>query len=243
MIRAVLLDAHGTLVTLEPPAPALQNRLRGRFGVEVTLEQAEDAIAAEIAYYRAHLGEGSDEARVADLRGRCAEVLRRALPPSDALAAVGRQAMTSLLLESLTFRAYPDAAPALRALRAAGVRLVVASNWDASLQDTLSSVGLARLLDGVVSSAAYGAAKPDPRLFEAALAIAGAGPHEALHVGDRIDEDVAGARAAGVEPVLIVRDGRSGRALHSAPGPVFPITIASLTELPQLLADRLAPLR
>src|SRR5688572_29706731 len=56
--RAVLLDALGTLVHFEPPAPLLRAGLRERLGVEVTAEAAEAAIRDEIAYYRAHLHEG-----------------------------------------------------------------------------------------------------------------------------------------------------------------------------------------
>ena len=62
-------------------------------------------------------------------------------------------------------------------------------------------------LDGVVTSAAVGARKPDPAMFEAALEIAGCSADEALHVGDTPAEDVAGAQAAGIRALLIDRDG------------------------------------
>ena len=71
----------------------------------------------------------------------------------------------------------------------------------------LARVGLADDLDGVVTSAAVGARKPDPRMFEAALEVAGCAADEALHVGDTPTEDVAGARAAGIRALLIDRDG------------------------------------
>ncbi len=78
---AILLDALGTLVALEPPAPRLRAELAQRFGLEVSEEEAARAIAAEIAYYRAHLDEGRDEAESARRSaGACAEVLRSALP-------------------------------------------------------------------------------------------------------------------------------------------------------------------
>ena len=77
--RAVLLDALGTLVHFEPPAPLLRSVLRERLGVEVTAEAAEAAIRDEIGYYRAHLHEGRDPASLADLRRRSAEAMRPAL--------------------------------------------------------------------------------------------------------------------------------------------------------------------
>jgi putative hydrolase of the HAD superfamily len=221
--RALLLDALGTLVRLEPPAPALRAELAARFGVAVSAEQAGRALAAEIAYYREHLQDGRDEASLRALRGRCAEVLRAALPGSRALAATRPDELTEALLASLRFSAFEDAGPALQAARERGLRLVVASNWDVSLPEVLRRVGLLDRLDGVVTSAGVGARKPDPRVFVEALHRAGVAPAEAVHVGDSPAEDVEGARAAGVRPVLLARDRR--------PGPAGVPTIASLAEL------------
>jgi putative hydrolase of the HAD superfamily len=208
--RVVLLDALGTLVALEPPAPHLRRLLAERLGVEVTDEQARAAIAAEIAHYREHFWSGRDAEAVATLRADCAEVLRRALPPSPALAAIPTAEMTRLLLGALRFRAFPEVPAVLAEARRRSVRLVVVSNWDASLPDVLERVGLAPSLDGVVASAAVGAAKPSPEIFAAGLAVAGASAEEAIHVGDTFADDVEGARGAGIAAILIARDGSSG---------------------------------
>ena len=77
---AVLLDALGTLVELEPPAPRLRAELARELGIEISRPRPQRAIEAEIAYYRAHLDEGRDPASLASLRRACAEALRRALP-------------------------------------------------------------------------------------------------------------------------------------------------------------------
>jgi len=213
LTRALLLDAHGTLVELEPPAPALRRVAAERLGVELTPEQAQAAIAAEIRYYRAHLGEGRDPASVDALRGRCAEELRTALAAEQLLDGIGADVLTEALLASLVFRPYPDAVPALRAARARGIRVVVASNWDASLRDTLGALGFGDCLDGVVTSAEVGAPKPARAVFERALELAGGvSPDRALHVGDSLEEDIAGARAAGIPAVLVARDGRQAPA-------------------------------
>jgi putative hydrolase of the HAD superfamily len=81
-----------------------------------------------------------------------------------------------------------------------------------------------------VASAEVGAAKPDPAIFAHALALAGVGAEAAWHVGDSPDADVRGALAAGLQPVLVARDGASARVPDGVP------TIASLTELPELCA-------
>jgi putative hydrolase of the HAD superfamily len=224
-IRAITVDALGTLLELLPPAPRLQAALRERLGVEVSLEQAARAMKAEIGFYRGHLWMGRDAAGLAELRGRCAEVLREALDRPD----LELGALTETLLAAIRFEPFPDAVPALRELRAAGVKLVAASNWDVSLHEQLERTGLTPLLDGALSSAEVGAPKPDPEIFTRALALAGARPEEALHVGDDLEADVGGALAAGLEPVLIDRDG----SLAPPPGVR---RIASLAELPALCA-------
>jgi putative hydrolase of the HAD superfamily len=198
---AILLDALGTLVALEPPAPHLRAELARRFGLEVSEPQAEQAIGAEIAYYRAHLDEGRDAAALASLRRRCAGVLRSELPPAD----LELDPLVDALLASLRFTAFTDARPALVAARSRGQRLVVVSNWDVSLHGVLRTLALEPLLDGILTSAEAGARKPAPEIFKQALALAGAGPEQTVHVGDSLDEDVAGARNAGIEPVLIRR--------------------------------------
>jgi putative hydrolase of the HAD superfamily len=193
-VRAVLLDGMGTLVHLIPPAPALAQAL----GVD--LDTAERAFRAEVDYYLAHQLDGSDAAGLADLRRRAAQVLARE-------AGVREEGALDALMRSLQFEAFDDAAPALRELRARGLRLVVVSNWDCSLSEVLERVGLRELVDAVVVSAVVGAAKPDRAIFDAALAAAGCDASEAVHVGDSVEADVGGARAAGIRPLLLAREG------------------------------------
>jgi putative hydrolase of the HAD superfamily len=215
-IEAVLLDSFGTLVSMEPPAPRLASALG------VGLEAAERAFAAEISYYVEHHVEGRDAPSLSALRDRCAGVIQRSL----GLESVPLDEVREAMLDAIRFSAYPDAEPALRELRARGLRLVVASNWDCSLPEVLSQAGLASLVDGVVSSATVGAAKPEPALFEAALAVAGCAPGDAVHVGDSVSKDVEGASRAGVAAVLLDRDGGGGEAA---------VCITTLAELPGLI--------
>jgi putative hydrolase of the HAD superfamily len=205
--HALLVDGLGTLVALRPPAPALRQELALRYGVEVSEPEAARALAAEIAFYRGHMGEGRDRDSLAALRRRCAEVLLGALPHRDRLARHGIESITDTLLSSLRFEAYTDARSGLVRARARGARVVVVSNWDVSLLEVLELVGLAPLLDGVVTSAAVGAAKPAAAIFRHALALAGVAAGRALHVGDSLAEDVRGAQACGIAAVLLSRSG------------------------------------
>jgi putative hydrolase of the HAD superfamily len=194
--KAVLLDALGTLVELEPPFERLAAAIGG-----VSVERAERAMRAEMAYYRAHSHEGRDAASLAELRERSARVLSREL---------GVEVPVDTMMSAIRFRAYPDAEAALGELRDRGLRLVCVSNWDCSLGEVLADVGVADALDGVVASATAGARKPEPAIFELALDHAGCGPAEALAVGDTPEEDLEGAEAAGIRGLLIDRDGRAG---------------------------------
>jgi putative hydrolase of the HAD superfamily len=220
-VRAVLLDALGTLVELQPPAPRLRRLLR-ESGFDVTEETTAAGFAAEIAYYIDHHLEGSDPERLERLRDRCAEEMRRALDIPGLDHAMARRAM----LGSLEFTPYPDVLPALADLRERRLRLVVASNWDCSLPSWLESAGVLELVDGVVTSAEVGVAKPSPRVFQRALSVAGVEAGEALHVGDTADNDLKGAAAAGVRAVLLQREGDPPPGVE---------TIGSLRELRGLL--------
>jgi putative hydrolase of the HAD superfamily len=218
---AVLLDALGTLVELQPPAPRLRAQLASE-GFDVSEERAAAGFAAEISYYLDHHLEGSDRERLDDLRDRCARAMMEALDLPGLDHATARRAM----LGALEFTAFPDAAETLPALSARGHRLVVASNWDCSLPDWLGPTGLLDHVDGVVTSAAAGAAKPDPAVFRRALSLAGVDGGEAVHVGDSLDNDVAGARAVGIRAILVQRGGEPPAGVE---------TVRSLTELSALL--------
>jgi putative hydrolase of the HAD superfamily len=191
--RAVLLDALGTLVELEPPWMHLAEAL----GVEPD-ERLVGAVRAEMAYYRDHSHEGRDTESLADLRGRCAAVLSREL---------GREVTVQAMMSAIRFRAFPDAAPALAELRGLGLGLVCVSNWDVSLPEVLARCGLDGALDGVVTSAEVGVRKPDPAIFAPALELARCSAAEALYVGDTPAEDLEASRAAGIRALLIDRNG------------------------------------
>jgi putative hydrolase of the HAD superfamily len=219
--KAILLDALGTLIELQPPAPLLCEEFARRFNIPMPVPQAERAIAIEIAYYREHFDDGAGPEELLELRRRCVLAMHEELPPEA--EAVPVEDLTEALLASITFRIFPDVGFALGSARTRGVRLVVVSNWDVSLHDVLAQAGVSPLLHGVVTSAEYGARKPDPAIFAAALELAGVSASRAVHVGDSLEDDVAGARAAGIEAVLIRRDG--------SPGPAGTRTVKNLIDL------------
>lgn len=98
---------------------------------------------------------------------------------------------------------FADTKPALAALRARGFRLAVVSNANGTLHRMFARLGLTDSVDALFDSCDEGVEKPDPRFFELALHRVGATAATTVHVGDLFHVDVVGARAAGIEPVLL----------------------------------------
>lgn len=118
-------------------------------------------------------------------------------------------------------RVVPEAVEALRGLEAAGLALAIVSNSDGTLEGRLAAEGICQVGPGrgvsmavVIDSGAVGVAKPNPAIFAIALEATGVAPEAALHVGDAVGADVAGALAAGVRPVHLDPFGYCPDASH-----------------------------
>jgi putative hydrolase of the HAD superfamily len=110
---------------------------------------------------------------------------------------------------------YPETRPVLAALRDAGLRLVIVSNWDSTLPSLLGRLGLAEAVDEVVVSALVGVSKPARGIFDEAVRRAGVAHDEALHVGDSLSDDYHGARDAGLSSLLLDRRGRAWEGVEA----------------------------
>jgi HAD superfamily hydrolase (TIGR01509 family) len=190
-LDAVTVDAMGTIVELADPAPRLRSALRER-GVERDLDKVAAAFRAEVAYYLPRTLEGRDDETLADLGVRCTTVFLE-----HAGADLDAHEFAPAFLASIVFEPLPGAAAALGRLRDAGLALACVSNWDISLEGHLERASLAACFTAIVSSAEAGASKPDPTVFQVALARLGVPPERALHIGDA-DGDREGAAAAGL---------------------------------------------
>ncbi|KAJ2442970.1 Haloacid dehalogenase-like hydrolase domain-containing protein 3, partial [Coemansia sp. RSA 2424] len=86
-----------------------------------------------------------------------------------------------------------------------GIKLGVISNMDESAESVLRSLGIRRYFDFVLKSINVGVEKPDPKIFDMALAAVNVRPYDALHVGDSERLDYLPARSVGMEARLIDR--------------------------------------
>jgi putative hydrolase of the HAD superfamily len=190
-LDAVTVDGYGTLLQLTDPVPALQAALAER-DVDRPDADVARAFRAEVAHYRPRAVAGRDAASLAALRRECVAVFLSDL--GDPLEPDG---FVDAFMGALVFEEVPGASETLQRLRQRGLKLGVVANWDYALPEHLERLGLAALVDTVVTSARAGAAKPDPAIFVLALRELGVPADRALHVGDEpCDEE--GARAAGL---------------------------------------------
>jgi len=199
-LETLFLDAGGVLMN---PNFARVSDALARRGVQVA---AERLVAAEAHAKRALDVERTILATKDEDRGLLYfhEVLARAgvarsAATDDALAELGDYQRTHNLWE----RVPAEVPGALAALRALGLRLVVVSNANGTLEAHVARLGLTSLVDTILDSAVEGVEKPDPRLFRIALDRSGASPDTTVHVGDFYQVDVVGARAAGLRAVLV----------------------------------------
>jgi putative hydrolase of the HAD superfamily len=129
--------------------------------------------------------------------------------------------------EPSSWRLFPETLPTLAQLKARGIELGIISNFDSRLFSVMRGLGIAESFDTVTISSLARAAKPAPKIFRLALDKHAVDPEEALHVGDSVRDDVEGATKAGLQGVLLDRQGR-----HAEVG--IPM-IRSLDELLPLL--------
>jgi HAD superfamily hydrolase (TIGR01662 family) len=129
---------------------------------------------------------------------------------------------------------YPDAAPALRAVRAAGYRVGIAGNQPSSTDAILAMLDVA--LDFAVSSQTWGVHKPDPAFFARIADELRLPAGEIAYVGDRLDNDVEPATAAGMAAIFIRRGPWAWiEAGHDDP-PEAAASIDGLDELAEVLS-------
>jgi FMN phosphatase YigB (HAD superfamily) len=121
---------------------------------------------------------------------------------------------------------YPDALPCLAALRSGGVRVGAVGNTLTDAEDLLRDH-----VDLVGSSARWGVEKPAPAFFERIVSECGVEADEIAYVGDRVDNDIAPALAAGMRAVHV----RRGPWGHLHEPPPAALAIDSLDELPEAL--------
>lgn len=227
--RAVFFDAGGTLLRPHPSQDEVTRGVLAESGVHVDPGRLASALrAVNAAMFGAHGRSAPRWASEAAIREVWRDYYRSLF---DRLDLVWDESLGERIYERFGLAAswalYDDVLPTVRALAERDVVLGIVSDWGTALVEIVHAVGLSAHVGFAVVSAYAGSAKPDREVFQYALARAGVGPEQAVHVGDLYVTDVLGARGAGIEPILIDREGVLGF--------VDCVVVRSLTDIVGLL--------
>ena len=149
-----------------------------------------------------------------------------------------RQALRKMYSVTEThWKPEPDALSTLQILRGEGYRLGLISNAgdDEDVQTLIDNAGIRQFFEIIVTSAAQGIRKPNPRIFQLVLDFWELPPDRIVMVGDTLGADVLGARNAGIYSIWITRRANTPANLAHQDTIIPDATIATLAELPALL--------
>jgi putative hydrolase of the HAD superfamily len=208
MIKAVFFDLYHTLVRYEPPREELHAKALKDFGIEVKPEIfrrplviADEFIFKEIA--RSPLSQMSKKDKMALYARYQGILLKEAGIEASEQLALGSFGKVRQLDKKLVL--FDDVMPALTDLKGKGLILGLISNVERDILRLVDKLGLAPLLQVVMTSQDVGFNKPQPEIFQEALRQAGVQAPEAIYVGDQYQIDVVGANKAGMKGVLLDR--------------------------------------
>ncbi len=209
----VLLDVGDTLIGPRGSYGSIYAEVLADLGLELSGEQLDQGIRQAGLELRRQIPPGIDrfsffpggEAELWLRFARSSISLAAGRPIEDDFAVAALEGLRRVFKQPDAWVVYDDVRPTLDALRAQGCRLAVVSNWDSRLPGLLERLDLARYFEVIGVSHLEGVEKPDPALFLRVLERMGSTPDQALHVGNLPDEDLAGARAAGIDGLLVDR--------------------------------------
>lgn len=194
--KALLVDAVGTLVIPSQPMAQIYRQIGEKYGVEYS--EAEILKRYRWAYEQPWVR--SRLRYVNDGRPFWQHIVSSSTGCSDS------QYFEELYNYYTTEKAWhlcdPNAERVFNALRTAGVKLAVVSNFDTRLRPVLRALNCDHWFDAVAVSAEVEAEKPNPTIFLKACELLGVNPEDAVHVGDDRRNDIWGARDAGCDAWL-----------------------------------------
>ena len=212
MTKAVFFDWFNTLADYHPPRQNVQAKACRELGIEVDKQKLPPGILLADHYYieenlRSPVKQRSPQEQV-DLYIQMQRIVMRevGLSPSDKLALSIVQEVGKLFANR-SFTLFEDVPPGLEFLKERGLTVGIISNIEIDLLSVCQGLGIASLLDVIVTSQQVGSVKPHAPIFLAALEQAGVEASESVYVGDHYGTDVVGADKVGMQGVLLDRCG------------------------------------
>ena len=198
-LRAVLFDVDFTIARPGPElGPEGYRRLGERFGLELDPSRYGEAREKAVAGIKRHPELEHDE----EIWVAFTERIIRGMGGDADSAYDCAVEMTRAWEHAEHFELYEDALPVLDELRRHGLKLGLVSNTGRDLDAFVAHHGLE--VDAVLGSGSFGRTKPHPTIFQAVLGRLGVEPAAAAMVGDSIDDDIEGARSAGIETAFLL---------------------------------------
>ncbi len=212
-IRAISFDIHGTLIH-SPRLGEVYAEILGRHGIEVGSHEAFDTVRRAWQEFSCRRRPGQDlfASHPEGSKGFWFEFIDRVClllgkePASRFAKAELYQAFTG----PEPWEVFDEVPEVLADLHNKGIRMVVVSNWDDRLPTLLERLDLSRFFETIIFSAGVGVEKPFPAIFKRALQDLALPPQEVVHIGDRLQEDVEGARGVGMQSIHLLRDRDKG---------------------------------
>jgi putative hydrolase of the HAD superfamily len=194
MIRAVVFDLWQTLVPW-PQAESTRLRQSWADAFGVTLEEFNSHWYGDPEAYRRR-----ESGPLADALAETCAVFATSVPIDELIAARLAVTRTALVVR-------PDVERTLGDVRSRGYAIGLVSNCTEEVAIAWPDSPLAPLVDHAVFSATAGCMKPDARIYELACEGLSVGPSHCLFVGDGASDELRGAAAVGMTPVLFAEDG------------------------------------
>lgn len=209
--RVIFLDAVGTLFGVKGSVGEIYSSMAQQFGVHVNAQQLDRAFFQSFKAAPPMAFPDTTAGSIPQQEYAWWEAIAR--QTFERVGALERFTDFSIFFAVLyahfataePWFLYSDVQQALEYWRSQGIELGVVSNFDTRLYPVLSALGLADFFRSVTISTEVGAAKPSPKVFQAALAKHQCSAEEAWHIGDSVREDYQGAKAAGLRAIWIKR--------------------------------------
>ncbi len=228
MLKAILLDAVGTLIHPIEPVGKTYARIARSYGIErnaVTLGHQFATVFPALP--RVIYSASSPDQWESMEKEWWSSLVQAVFQEEFADFNIFFEEVWQYYDTAQAWGIYPEVSEVLEKWQKQGVQLAIVSNFDKRLIHVLEGLNLEHFFSPVIHSSLAGAAKPDAKIFTACLDVLGVKADEALHVGDSWQDDVIGALSAGLPAAWVKRSGEKPKELPSG--------VQCVTELTGLL--------
>ena len=211
LFKTIFFDAAGTVMKTVRPVGESYALLAKSYGMDVPAAEVAGRFRACFSSAPPLAFPNAEAKNIPTLeRSWWKELVRRVFEPYGRFARFDNYfaELFAYFSKAESWRLYPETLETLAALRERGLTLAVISNFDSRLFNILKGLGVASCFDSIVISSHTGHAKPAPEIFLRALELHRVKAEEAIHIGDSLDKDAAGAKNAGLTGVLLDRHAR-----------------------------------